>query len=539
MNDVQVASENLENTIVTATLSGKNEYGFLFDIGSDVPAFVEADEFLVEPTEGESIEVLVESQTPEYWEASWRKAKSLGLWEELKRWAQEGAVVEGTVLSVNRGGLSVDVGVRGFVPMSQIDRYRVEDATPLIGCRMPFKVIEFNEKDADLVLSRRALLEESLEDEKKKLLEELSPGQQFDGVVHTVTRYGAFVEIGAGVQGLLHRDNMSWGRVGRPSDFMQVGDRVRVVVLDVDHERGRIGLGHKQLQDDPWETSIDGFTEGDILEGKVTSLVDFGAFVAIGDNVEGLVHVTEISWDRVQNASDVLSVGDEVKVQIIGIDQNQRRLSLSIKRNLPNPWEVFAETYPVGTRIKGKVVNFTDFGAFVEVASGVDGLIHISDFSWTKKVVKPEEVLELGQDVEAVVLEVDVEQGRLALGLKQLTEDPWEKAAKIAVPGEKIEVTVSRTTDFGAFVDIIDGIEGLIHISELREERVQRVSEVVKPGDAVKALVLSFDREGQRIGLSLKRDSLGDVSEMTEYKEESAMALGDLLRDRLEQKSEE
>lgn len=531
----EAAETTYENTIIDATFVRRDPNGFVFEFGDELPAIVELDELKEDPAEGSTHKILVERALGDGWNASLKKAASLELWDHYRQLAKEGAIVEGTVLGYNRGGLSVDVGIRGFVPMSQVDRYRVDDVTPLVGCKMPFKVIEFDEKDGNLVLSRRAILEASLVGEKQKLLDELGVGQQFDGVVHTVTKYGAFVEIGAGVQGLLHRDNMSWGRVGRPSDFLNEGDRVRVVVLDIDPERGRIGLGHKQLQDDPWQTSLEGFNEGDILEGEVTSLVDFGAFVAVGDGVEGLVHVTEISWERIQDPREALNVGDSVRVQIIGIDGNQRRLSLSVRRLLPNPWETFAAAHPVGSKITGKVTNFTDFGAFVEVAPGVDGLIHLSDFSWTQKVAKADEFLTVDQEIEAVVLELDIEQGRLGLGLKQLGDDPWAKAEAIAKPGEKIEVEITRLVDFGAFAQIIEGIEGLIHISELREDRVERVSEVVKPGQTVTALVTSFDRGSQRIGLSLKRDFLGEEGDAREYKEESAMALGELLRDRLGQ----
>lgn len=527
-------TEDFCNSLMMGTFVQKDEHGFVFNFADAQTAVVDADELKDVPASGSEWELLIERPHGTQWLASVRKAQALKVWDDIHTMVKEGRVIEGLVVGVNRGGLIVDVGVRGFVPMSQIERFRVDDASPLLGCKLRFKVTEFDEKRGNLVLSRRAVLEESLGEDRRKAMAELSPGQQFDGRVRTLTQFGAFVEFGPGIQGLLHKDNMSWGRIGRPSDFLSEGDPVRIVILEIDEERGRIALGHKQLKEDPWETSLDQFKEGDVFEGTVSSLADFGAFVSLGEGVEGLLHVTEISWARVHDPREVLKVGDSVRVQIIGIDGNQRRLSLSMKRLEANPWETFAAQHSVGSRVFGKVVNLTDFGAFVEVAPAIDGLIHVSDFSWTEKVTKASDVVSVGQEIEAVILELDVESGRLGLGLKQLTQDPWASAEEIAVPGKRIDVEITRLVDFGAFARITDGIEGLIHISEMSDDRINKASEVVKVGQTVNVLVTGFDRANQRISLSIKRQELGDAGDAREYREEgSSMALGDLLRDRL------
>jgi len=348
-----------------------------------------------------------------------------------------------------------------------------------------------------------------------------------------LTKFGAFIDIG-GVEGLLHKDNMGWGHESA-SDLFRPGDAIEVIVLDYDPERNRLGLGRKQLLDDPWKDEAAKFSEGDVVSGTVTSLADFGAFVRVADGLEGLVHVTELSWtERVNHPSDVLTVGQVVGVNVGSVDLLQRRLSLSIKQLQENPWQTFAATHKLGDHVKGKIVNVVDFGAFVEITPGIDGLIHVSDVSWTDRVDKSADFFKVGEEIEAAIIDLDVEAGRLGLGIKQLTSDPWDLAVAIAVPGKKIDVVITRTTDFGAFATIVEGVEGLIHISELREERVNRVTEVVKPGDQVNVLVTTFDRDNQRIGLSLKRDELGGDSEMKSFTDEGGAAtLGDLLKSRL------
>jgi len=534
----QDSFESFYNAIHTGTYLEEVDAGFLFDIGADKPAFVGKDELPEDASfvEGDAPSLLVERPYGKYWAASLRKVEKLALWDKIEKWAEDEAEVEGTIVGSNKGGLSVDVGIRAFVPKSQIDIHRVDDFSPYLGRREKFRVIEFDKKRGNLVLSRRALLEEGREEERKELLENLETGQEFDGVVRNVVKYGAFVDIG-GLEGLLHKSNMTWGRLDHPSELVRPGDQIRVVVLKYDAKKKRLSLGRKQLLDNPWETIESKFSEGDILQGKVVSLADFGAFVEVEPGLEGLVHVTELSWtDRIDHPREVLEIGAEVGVKVIGIDTENRRLSLSIKRLETNPWEELADTYTVGDRLTGRVVNIAEFGVFVEIEPGIDGLVHVSDLSWTERIDDPADEYEPGDEVETVLLDIDPESTRISLGIKQLTDDPWDLAESVAIPGKKIEVRITRTTEFGAFAEIVEGIEGLIHISELREDHVERVTDVVTPNKQVKALVTSFDRANQRIGLSLKRDELTDeASEMREYTDEgdATATLGDILRDRL------
>jgi small subunit ribosomal protein S1 len=527
--------EMLFNAIVEAKVSEILEDGVLFDIGGDVPAFVSKDEFARTglPAVGDTAKVLVERPWGGYWASSVQKAEKLEMWDHLESLVKSGEPVEGMIVGYNRGGLSVDFGMRGFVPMSQIDLHRVENPGEYLGMRELFRVTEFDKRQGNIVMSRRALLEDVRAEGRDELLKNLQPGQVFNGIVRNLTKFGAFIDIG-GVEGLLHKDNMGWGHESA-SDLFRPGDAIEVIVLDYDPERNRLGLGRKQLLDDPWKDEAAKFSEGDIVSGTVTSLADFGAFVRVADGLEGLVHVTELSWtERVNHPSDVLTVGQVVEVKVGSVDLLQRRLSLSIKQLQDNPWQTFAATHKLGDRVKGKIVNVVDFGAFVEITPGIDGLIHVSDVSWTERVDKSADFFKVGEEIEAAIIDLDVEAGRLGLGIKQLTSDPWDLAVAIAVPGKKIDVVITRTTDFGAFATIVEGVEGLIHISELREERVNRVTEVVKPGDRVNVLVTTFDRDNQRIGLSLKRDELGGDSEMKSFTDEGGAAtLGDLLKSRL------
>lgn len=541
MAEEELEHDELYNSFRTAKFVERKENGWLFDV-EGVEALVPDDDLTTEPEfeKGQQVELLMERPYGHSWAASISKVEKLQLWDELARMADRKAAVEGMIVGANRGGLSVDVGVRAFVPMSQIDIHRVNDTTPYIGRTEKFRVIEFDTKRCNVVLSRRALLEEVREEEREDLIGELAPGQEYDGVVRNVVDYGAFVDIG-GVEGLLHSSNMSWGRVDHPSELFRPGDSVRVVVLDWKPEKERLSLGRKQLLSDPWEDIAENYTEGDVVEGKVVSLADFGAFVEVQPGLEGLVHVTELSWvQRINHPREVLDLQQTINVKVIGVDEENRRLSLSVKKLEMNPWQRVAEDVAIGSTIEGTIKNVVEFGLFVEIIPGVEGLVHVSDISWTEKIDDPSEHYQVGQSVEAKVLEIDVEAGRASLGIKQLSRDPWENASQIAKVGEKVEVTITRLADFGAFAEIVDGIEGLIHISELADKRIDRPSEVVKPGQTHTALVMSFDRSNERISLSLKRDELDSGDKVSEYQDEgSATALGDVLRDRLGLSDEE
>lgn len=526
-------SEELYNSIVDAKFVEATEEGWLFDVGAEQMAFVERDELGSAPEVGETVAILVERPYGDHWAASVQKAQKLRLWDWVEELLQSGEPVEGTIIGQNKGGLSVDIGVRAFVPRSQIDIHRVDDPTTYIGRTEQFRVIKFDHKRGNVVVSRRELLEQERSGNREKLIEELAPGQEFDGVVRSVKNYGAFVDIG-GVEGLLHASNMSWGRIDNPGDLFRPGDDVRVVVLDYDRKKERLSLGRKQLLEDPWETLPDRFKPGQRLEGKVVSLAEFGAFVEVEPGLEGLVHITELSWtERVEHPKQVLKLGETVEVEVLAVDPDARRLSLSRKALQDNPWESLTEQFPQGSKLAGKITNVVEFGMFVEIADGIEGLVHVSDLSWTERIENPKERYEAGQQVDVVVLGIDPEAGRVSLGIKQLEPDPWDQAAATAKVGEKVEVEIVRLADFGAFAQIVPGVEGLIHISELREDRVESVSDVVRPGQKVEALVLSFDRSTQRVSLSLKRDEL-EEERMREYSDEgSTTALGDLLRDKL------
>lgn len=528
--------EALYNSFRMAKFLARREDGWLFDLGEGEQALVPTDDLGRDPgfAPGQDVEVLVERPYGGFWAASVSKVDKLKLWDEYEQLAKNGEPVRGIILGANKGGLSVDIGLRAFLPMSQVDVHRVDDVGPYLGRTETFRVTEFDKKRGNVVVSRRAVLEETRDQDRAALLSELAPGQQYDGVVRSVLDYGAFIDVGGGVEGLLHASNMSWGRIDHPAELFRPGDRVRVEVLAWDPNKRRLSLGRKQLLDDPWKGLDERLSEGDLLEGAVVSLADFGAFVTVEPGLEGLVHVTEISWtDRIEHPREALQIGQRVAVKVISIDTESRRLGLSIKRVQPNPWEVVGAEVKAGDVITGPIKSIVDFGLFVELRPGVDALVHVSDLSWSEKIDDPRAHYQVGQTVTAKVLDIDAEAGRASLGIKQLTSDPWESAAALAKVGEKVEVTITRLTDFGAFAEIAPGVEGLIHISELADKRVERPAEVVKPGQVCSALVLSFDRANQRISLSLKRDEL-DNDQVRGYSDEgSATALGDVLRGRL------
>ncbi len=529
--------EGLFNTIVSAPFVESDDDGLVFDLGDQRRARVERDEFgddvPFEP--GDDVAVLVEQQLGDQWTGSVQKAQKLAVWRWIESIHQSGQKVDGLIVGENKGGLSVDIGVRAFLPRSQVALHRVDDCSTYVGMEDQFKVVEFDKKRGNIVVSRREVLEERRAEERQQLIDQIAEGQRYDGVVRNLTHYGAFVDIG-GIDGLLHVTNMSWGRVNNPSDVLDSGDQIEVVVLEWDPDEQRLGLGRKQLLDDPWSDVEDDYEVGQVIEGTVVSLADFGAFVALEPGLEGLVHVTELSWTRnINHPGQILDEGQDVDVKILSIDTDERRIGLSIKQLEDNPWEVVAENYPADTKLSGPIKNITDFGLFVEVEEGVEGLVHVSDISWTEKIDDPGDHYDVGDEVDVVVLDIDIESQRMNLGIKQLEGDPWKKATERAEPGEKIDVEITKLTDFGAFAEIVEGVEGLIHISELADERIDEPSEVVRPGQTVNALVMSVDNSKRRIGLSLTRDQLpvddDDLREYADSEGDSTTTLGDLLGD--------
>lgn len=463
------------------------------------------------------------------------KADMYKAWNDITRAAENQELIEGTVIAKVKGGLSVDIGVKAFLPGSQIDLRPVRNMDIYIGKQYKFKVIKFNKKRGNIVLSRRALLEEERESMKSQTLDMMKEGSKVQGVVKNITEYGAFLDLG-GMDGLLHITDMSWGRIKHPSEVLNVGDEIEVMVLKYDSEKERVSLGLKQLQADPWLDTAEKYTKGSQVEGKVTSLVDYGAFIEIGDGVEGLIHVSEMSWTKkIKHPSQIVNVGDAVKAMVLEIDQENRRISLGMKQLQANPWLELKDAYQPGTIIEGEVKSITDFGVFVGIEDGIDGLIHISDFSWTKRVNHPSEMFEKDQKVRAVVLGVDVENERFSLGLKQLEADPWQMVEGKFTIGSTHNVKVVRATDFGVFVELSDDAEGLVHISELSTQRISSTSEVCNVGDTITAEVISIDQDARKVGLSVRlaklREEKGDISSYRPQNPNSS--LGDLFGEEL------
>lgn len=436
------------------------------------------------------------------------KADMMNAWNDISRAAENEEVIEGTVISKVKGGLSVDIGVKAFLPGSQIDLRPVKNIDSFIGRKFKFKVIKFNKKRGNIVLSRRAILEEEREKLKTQTLDEMTEGAVVKGFVKNVTDYGAFIDLG-GLDGLLHITDMSWGRIKHPNEVISVGEELILKVLKYDQEKQRVSLGLKQLTQDPWAEVAAKFPVGMKIKGAVISLADYGAFIDLTEGVEGLIHVNEMSWTKkVKHPSQIVNVGEQVEVQVLSIDSDNRRISLGMKQLESNPWADLKEAYEPGTVIKGEVKSITDFGIFVGIEDGIDGLVHISDFSWTKRINHPSELFKKGDSVSAVVLGVDIDNERFSLGLKQLDADPWSKIEDKYPIGSQLDVEVTKVADFGVFVKVENDIEGLIHISELSTKRVEKTEDVAKVGDIIKAEIISIDQDARKIGLSSKLVSL-------------------------------
>lgn len=466
------------------------------------------------------------------------KADMLRAWNDISKAAESEEVIEGTIIAKVKGGLSVDIGVKAFLPGSQIDLRPVRNMDIYLGKTYKFKVIKFNKRRGNIVLSRRVLLEEERESLRSQTLDQMKEGSVVKGIVKNITDYGAFIDLG-GMDGLLHITDMSWGRVKHPSEILGVGDEIDVKVLKFDDSKERVSLGLKQLREDPWADVETKFKIGTKLEGSIVSLADYGAFVELDDGVEGLVHVSEMSWTkRVKHPSQVVKVGDPVKVIVLEINMENRRISLGMKQLEENPWVELKDTYAPGTIIEGEVKSITDFGVFVGIEEGIDGLVHISDFSWTKRVNHPSEVYKKGDAIRAVVLGVDIENERFSLGVKQLDADPWTDIEDRFPIGSQHDVTIAKMVDFGVFVNLDDNIEGLIHISELSNKRIEKPEDVVQVNDSVKAEVITIDKDSRKIGLSVKlvklREAKEDVEDYVKKATSTSKAsFGDLFGDAL------
>ena len=540
-----------EGEVVTGKIISVDKDHVLVDIGYKSEGQISIHEFLdesgqVQAEVGDAVEVMVEwwDDENEVVVLSKEKAEKVKVWEEIKEAHENDAILEGTIVSRVKGGFSVDIGVPAFLPGSQADLRPVRNLDDMVSKTFNFKILKYNRKRSNIVLSRRVILEEEREAKRAATLASIYEGKVVPGVVKNITEYGVFVDLG-GVDGLLHITDISWGRVKHPSEMFSIGDEITVKILNLDLEKERVSLGMKQLTPDPWSTAAEKYPVGSRVEGRVVSLTDYGAFVELEEGIEGLIHVSEMSWTRkIRHPSKVVSVNEEVETVVLDIKPDARRISLGMKQVVPNPWDVIAEKYPVGTTIEGKIKNITDFGLFIGIDEGIDGLVHISDISWTKRIKHPSEIYKKGDTVQAVVLDIEKDQERFSLGIKQLQDDPWKTVHERYDVGKEITGTVTNLTDFGIFVELEEGIEGLVHVSEISKEKIKTPVGLFNVGDVLTAKVMNINSEERRIGLSIKRlDMEDDQSLLSEYvnsmKSSPTSTFGEILRENLQEKLNE
>ena len=494
--------------IIKGTVIEIRQNDVVVDIGGKSEGVVPASEFadISEIQIGDEIEVYLEKAEDRNGAPviSYDKAQQKKNWETIVAECKEGSVMPGRVKAKVKGGLIVSMGIDAFLPASQIDVQPPKNLDQYIGQTYDFKVLKINLDRKNLVISRRELIEEQRNEKRRALLEEVKPGDIRRGVVKNITDYGAFVDLD-GLDGLLHITDMSWGRISNPNEVLKVGEEINVMITEIDRDRERVSLGLKQCTPNPWDAIEKKYPIGQKVHGKIVNLVQYGAFVELEQGVEGLVHITELSWTkRITKPSDVLKIGQEVDAVILGINKEEQKISLGIRQLEQNPWEMVRHNYPVGARVHGKVRNLTTFGAFVELEEGIDGMVHVSDMSWTRRINHPGEMLKKGDEVEAIVLDVDPEQQRIALGIKQTQDDPWDNIDRRFHIGDVVSGKVSKIANFGAFVELEDGIDGLVHISQIGEEHVEKIKDVLKIGQEVSARVIKIDKDERRIGLSIK-----------------------------------
>jgi small subunit ribosomal protein S1 len=537
-----------EGEIIRGTVISVGKDYAIVDIGYKSEGQVPLEEFRgadgqIHVAAGDVVDVLLESRENDAGMCvlSKEKADRFKVWDEISAACERDELIEGTISARVKGGLSVTIrgGVKAFLPGSQVDLRPVRNLDAFLGQNFKFKVIKFNKKRGNIVLSRRVLLEKERAALKESTLERLKEGQVVEGIVKNLTEYGAFIDLG-GIDGLLHITDMSWGRVNHPSELFQVGDHVRVKVLKFNADTERVSLGLKQISEDPWSRAAEKYIPGTVVRGKVVSLKDYGAFIELEEGIEGLVHISEMSWTRrVKHPSKMVAVGDMVEAVVLDVDVKQNRISLGMKQLEPNPYEQLTEKYPPGTVVKGKVRNIADFGIFVEIEEGIDGLVHISDMSWTQRVKHPSELFQKGDDVEAVLLNIDTSDGekpKISLGIKQLVADPWDRIPFEYPIGKVVDGKVLKVLDFGAFVELEKGVEGLVHVSEISEEHVEDPRAVLNPNQEVKVQILSTDAAERKIALSIKGAARAkDMADAQGYNSPNAggATLGDLMRGKL------
>ena len=530
-----------EGEVVRGRVIRLMEKDVVVDIGFKSEGIIDKDEFRAldgtfSVAEGDTVDVLLEKteDAKGYVVLSKEKAERLKVWKSVEEAYEKNEAITGRIIDRIKGGLKVDIGLPAFLPGSLVDVRPVRNLETMIGLEFRMRVIKVNKRRGNIVLSRKAVLEEENASKKADTLENLEEGKILRGVVKNLTEYGAFIDLG-GIDGLLHITDISWGRINNPAEKFQIGDELDVIVLKFDRERERVSLGFKQLQEDPWEAAPVKYPPHSRIRGKVVSLTDYGAFVEVEEGIEGLIHVSEMSWTkRVKHPSKVLNIGDWVECVVLEIDQDGRRLSLGLKQTEPNPWDLIGSKYRIGDRINGTVRNVTDFGAFIEVEDGIDGLVHISDLSWTKRIKHPSEVLNKGDEVEALILKIDSENQRLSLGVKQLQPNVLEDFLQSHSSGAVLPGKIVRLTEFGAFVELFEGVEGLVHVSELANEHIEKPEDKFAIGQEVRVKVIKIDPVEKKIGLSIKA-AIGepDTESMATYMEaqtgDGSATLGDLM----------
>ncbi len=535
-----------EGEVVNGKIISVDKDHVLVDIGYKSEGQIRIREFevdgIVSAQVGDTVEVMVEwwDDENEVVVLSKEKAEKVKVWDDIKKRHEADDTITGTITNRVKGGFSVDIGLQAFLPGSQADLRPIRNLDEMVGKEFDFKILKYNRKRSNIVLSRRVLLEEERESKRAKTLTTIHEGKVVSGIVKNLTEYGVFVDLG-GVDGLLHITDISWGRVKHPSELFSVGDEINVKILSLDLERERVSLGMKQLSEDPWASAIDKYPVGSRISGKVVSLTDYGAFVELEEGIEGLIHVSEMSWTRkVRHPSKVVSVSEIVDALVLDIKPENRRISLGMKQAAPNPWDVISDKYPVGTTIEGKIKNITDFGLFIGIDEGIDGLVHISDISWTKRIKHPSEIYKKGDVIQAIVLEIDKGQERFSLGIKQLQADPWDTVAERYEVGKEITGTITNVTDFGVFVELEEGIEGLVHVSEISKEKIKTPVGQFDVGQVMTAKVMNINSDERRIGLSIKRLDMEDDQELlTDYVTKMGpvtSSFGEILRENLQEK---
>ncbi|WP_309381223.1 30S ribosomal protein S1 [Cerasicoccus frondis] len=528
------------HAIVKGSITEIRANEVIVDIGGKSEGSINANEFMDigELSIGDEIEVYVEKVEDKEGNPilSFDKAEQKKNWENIVNQCEEGSIVPGRVKAKVKGGLIVNIGVDSFLPASQIDIQPPKNLDQYLHQTYDFKIVKINTERRNIVVSRRELIEEQRLEKRRTLLEEVKPGDVRRGAVKNITDYGAFIDLD-GLDGLLHITDMSWGRISHPSEMLKVGEEINVMIIEVDRDRERVSLGLKQTVSNPWDNIEHKYPVNAKVAGKVVNLVPYGAFVELEEGVEGLVHVTELSWTkRINKPSEVLKVGDQIEAVVLGIQKDEQKISLGVRQLEPNPWDMARHNYPAGARVRGKVRNLTNYGAFVELEEGIDGMVHVSDMSWTRKVNHPSEVVKKGDEINAIVLDVDSDNQRISLGMKQLMEDPWDNIEQYFKIGDIVTGKVSKLTGYGAFIELEHGIDGLVHISQIAEDHVEKIKDVLSEGQDVNARVIKIDAEERRVGLSIKAASYdtdqlaAEVAAFDRIQDSGQMtSLGDIL----------